>query len=322
MTGVRGAPCVLAGVAWLIGALAAGPGCDTPAPPAPIPQPPEVPAEPPEDPLPVVARCEGATIRAIGPRWIGEESCLFEAYEVDFVVEGRPADAMLLDMFQSHVLWNWRVEEIGGAVRHEFTLRLKPGWTASDVTPPGIQSHEPLVLQRCPEGDGEGWVLACGTERCGVYDDVSQVPPLTPRTLDLAITVPNEANYRIPLREGEAVEIPYTFRIYRPLPADVRITFGLRFPIEQFAQFADVEFGPDEFFVAAGSSRTETRVLWVTATRFDHQGFQERPHGYLSVPFSIVTNTHWDAGCLVPRSNGFRFELFPPEETGLARSPR
>ena len=54
----------------------------------------------------------------------------------------------------------------------------------------GIRGHEPLVLQRCPEGEGDGAVLACTTESCGIYDDVLEVPALQPAELEVAFTVP------------------------------------------------------------------------------------------------------------------------------------
>ena len=67
-----------------------------------------------------------------------------------------------------------------------LSLRLAPHW---GFPPPGIRSHEAIVVQRCPEGTGEGPVLACTKVRCGIYDDVSEVPPLTPEHLEMALTV-------------------------------------------------------------------------------------------------------------------------------------
>ena len=264
---------------WLGAALAAGAGCETPSPPVPLPEPPEVPAEPPEpveEPYPVVSQCEGGTIRVGAPRRIDEPAdpnLCNEQYEVDFVVEARPADAMLLDMFQSHTLWNWRVSEAGETVRHEFSLRLAPHWFDSPYpgNRPGIRAHEPIVLQRCPEGDGAGPVLACTNVACGFYDDVSEVPSLTPKHLALALTVPERLRGTSFIREAETVEIPVTIRTFQRLQEEVSVRFELDV-WEGLSPFVDISFAPGEIVLPAGWSRTETRWLRVTLNRYDYQG--------------------------------------------------
>ena len=254
---------------WCLGAgLVAGWGCGEKV--APAPAVPEPPAEPPEPPYPVVSRCENATIRVGAPRRIDERNAPLctEEYEVDFVVEGAPGDSMLLDMFQSHVLRNWRVRERGERVEHAFSLRMRPHRWARYT--PGISGHEPMVLQRCPEGEGEGPVLACTTERCGTYDDVDEVPELMPSDLELAVTIPTELRYDVPIRAGIPMTIPVTFRSFRPLSHAVtlQIEFGdaagpyLRKRME-------VELAPREIRLPAGWTRTERIPVSVRVTRYD-----------------------------------------------------
>ena len=256
---------------WCLGAgLAGGWGCGEPTPPAPAV--PEPPAEPPEPPYPVVSRCENATIRVGAPRRIDERVArrCSEEYEVDFVVEGGPGDSMLLDMFQSHTLLNWRVRERGERVEHAFSLRMKP-WT-SLLWVPGVRTHEPMVLQGCPEGEGEGPVLACTTERCGIYDDVDEVPALMPSDLELAATIPTEWWYDVPIRAGIPMNIPVTFRSFRPLSAEVTLRLELLLGETQprdLPERMEVELVPAEIRLPAGWTRTETIPISVRVTRYD-----------------------------------------------------
>ena len=244
-------------------------GCDSPVPPPSAP----LPVLRALEPYPLVSECEGATILVSEPRRADDPNAwtCTEAYEVDFVVEGSPADAMLLDMFQTHTLRGWRVEAYGERVRHEFTLRMEPYWmTVTGIglgSRKGLFGHEPIVVQSCAEGEGTGEVLACTTTGCGVYEDVSLVPPLMPLDLELAITVPSEFHYLIPIREGETVEIPLTFRIFRPLPKDTGVVLEVNDPV--LREVADIEITPAELVLRAGSSRTETRVARLTVRRND-----------------------------------------------------
>ena len=252
---------------WCLGAgLAAGWGCGEPTAPA-VPEPP---AEPPEPAYPVVSRCENATIRVGAPRRIDERYAPLctEEYEVDFVVEGGPGDSMLLDMFHSHVLWNWRVRERGERVEHAFALRMKPHRWARYTA--GIGGHEPMVLQGCPEGEGEGPVLACTTERCGIYDDVDEVPELMPSDLELAATVPTELRYDVPIRAGIPMDIPFTFRSFRPLSHGVTLEIEFRSAAAlDLPERMEVEFVPREIRLPAGWTRTETIPVSVRVTRYD-----------------------------------------------------
>lgn len=258
---------VAAGAFWLSVAFGAGPGCDAPTVSR------SAPLEPAEDPFPVVSRCENSTVRVAAPRRIddGSERC-GEEYEVDFVVEGRPADAMLLDMFQSHMLLNWRVDATSETVRHEFTLRLltREFWSPN---PPGIRSHEPIVVQRCPEGNGEGPVLACTTVGCGIYDDPGEVPRLIAADLQVAVTMPFALHETIPMREGETLEIPVTFRVLNPKPGGM--TFSSEFGLDTYLEpYADVKLAPAEIHLPTQVAGVETRLVFVTLERFDHEGFK------------------------------------------------
>ena len=283
---MTGAKRLFAATLWLGAALAAGASCDAPGAPTTAGRPLFVP-----DPLPVVSRCESSTIRAGAPRPVRdprfEGSRCAEAYEVDFIVEARPADAMLLDMFQSRTLWNWRVEASGDTVRHEFSLRIVPFWNGQNP-PRAVRPADPIVLQRCPEGEGDGEVLACTTTRCGIYDDVSQVPPLDPSKLQVAISAPVDQWYPRHIREGETVEVPITVQVFNPLAGDFHVAFELAMdPVT--AEFADVEFSPAEIRLPAGSFRTRTAPLRVTLTRYDYEAYRrEEPTVPLNPPEFVV----------------------------------
>lgn len=255
---------------WL-GVFVVGLGCDTPGSPVP----PGALPTPVDDPLPVVSQCENVDIRAGVPRRLfeGRGKC-FEEYEVDFEVEARPADTMLLDMFQSHMLWNWRVDEReDGTVRHEFALRMQ----LSSLTPrsdrPGIRRHEPIVIRACPEGDGEGPVLACTTTHCGIYENVSEVPPLMPAVLDLAVSTPPDFSSWTWLREGETVVVPVTVRVYRPLPENVRLELELRGRALRTGH-ADLEVTPAVIDVGGAVPGTRTLEVSVHLKRFDYEGYE------------------------------------------------
>ena len=316
MTGAHLGKRLLAGTLWLGAALGAGIGCDAPASPTSTAgRPLFVP-----DPLPVVSRCESSTIRAGAPRPVRdprfEGSGCAEAYEVDFIVEARPADTMVLDMFQSRPLWNWRVEASGDTVRHEFSLRIQPFWDGGSNSPRGVRPADPIVLQRCPEGEGDGEVLACTTTRCGIYDDVSQVPPLDPAKLQLAISAPVDPWYPRHIREGDAVEVPITFQIFNPLADDFRIGFSLALNLD-LAEFADMDLSPLEIRLPAGSFRTRTVPLRVTLTRYDYEAHvREKPSVPNNPPEFFVRVSSMDrgpGGCAMIAFGRIGFRLLPPD---------
>ena len=47
-----------------------------------------------------------------------------------------------------------------------------------------------------------------------------------PEELELAVTLPREFLHETIVREGDTVEIPLRFRIFRPLPRDVLSNWG------------------------------------------------------------------------------------------------
>ena len=315
MTGADLGKRLLSATLWLGAALGAGIGCDAPASPmSTAGRPLFVP-----DPLPVVSRCESSTIRAGAPRPVAdpifEGYRCSEAYEVDFIVEARPADTMLLDMFQSRPLWNWRVEASGDTVRHEFSLRIVPHWNGGTSWWRGVRPAEPIVLQRCPAGEGDGEVLACTTTRCGIYDDVSQVPPLEPSKLQVAISAPVDQWDRRHIREGETVEIPFTFQMFNPLAGDIRVVFELAMdPVS--AEFADVDISPAEIRLPAGSFRTRTAPLRVTLTRYDyHAHRREEPNVPNNPPefFLRVLRYSDRSACSMMAFSRIGFRLLPPD---------
>ena len=305
----------LAGALWLAAATAAFSGCDDPPPPVSPSSRPE-----PADPFPVVSQCEGGTIRAGAPRRIYEEEVwpCDEEYEVDFLVEAGPGDAMLLAMFQPHALWNWRVEERGETVRHAFTLRMRPVWSGGWGFPVfGHRPHEPIVIQRCPEGNGKGPVLACTTTGCGTYEHVSEVPRLAPAKLQLAISLPPAAHHQVPIREGETVETPVTFRIYRPLPGGVTLTPKL---FRSIQEYADVEVAPPEIHVPVGAPRTETRLVSVTVKRYDYERRVAETGIAGEARFGVHLPARGERGCVNDSAGIIQFRLLPPEGTGSSQS--
>ena len=313
MTGAHLGNRLLAGTLWLGAALGAGIGCDAPASPTstagrPLFEP---------DPFPVVSRCESSTIRVGAPRPVRdpivERITCAEVYEVDFVVEARPSDAMLLDMFQSRPLWNWRVEARGETVRHEFSLRIVPFRHGGTSWRRGVRPADPIVMQRCPEGEGGGEVLACTTTRCGIYDDVSQVPPLDPAKLQVAISAPEDQWYPRHIREGETVEVPITLQIFNWLAVDFRVRFELALdPVS--AEFADVAISPAEIRLPAGSFRTRTVPLRVTLTRYDYGAHvREEPAVANNPPeFSLRVDADTRDVCSLNSPSRIGFRLLPP----------
>ena len=158
-----------------------------------------------------------------------------------------------------------------------LSLRLAPHWgfPSRGFPLPQIQSHEAIVVQRCPEGAGEGSVLACTNVRCGIYDDVSDVPPLTPEHLEMALTVPERFRQSSIIREGETVAIPVTFHSFRPLTRELAVEFEFEV-LEEITPYFDVEYEPREIVLPAGwwSRSKTTEILRVTPNRFDHEGYQ------------------------------------------------
>ena len=273
---------------------------------------------------PVVSQCEGVTLRAGTPRRIYERthSTCGEEYSVDFVVEGGPGDAMLLDLFQSHTLWDWEPEVRGDRVRHKFTLRMMPWsryWSHFVPARAGARGHEPIILQRCPEGEGEGSVLACTNRGCDVYDDVVEVPPLEPEDLEVAFTVPPESLHSRPIQAGETAWVPLTYRVYRPLAEEVTLrvgsTFGYVDP-EFGEQYVDVEVFPPEIRLPAGWTRTETVSLGVRVTRFDYERMRA-DHNITSriyVPLRVVLEGTWKPSrCVSVPQVWVSFKLEEPE---------
>ena len=317
---------LLAGLALLVGALASGPGCESPPPvvPAepepPVEPPPEPEPEPEEEPYPVVSRCQYSTIRVGAPRRVDvEDRGCSEAYEVDFAVEGSPGDAMLLDMFQTHTLWNWRVEDLGEGVRHAFTLRMQPVWQtfwSISREASGIRGHEPLVVQACPEDEGAGPVLACTTDRCGIYDELEAVPPLRPEELELAVTLPRAFLHETLVREGETVEIPLTFRIFRPLPRDVLVELGFDWRHPPPAEWSDVDLSPTEILLPAGTRRSHTRVARLKVTRYDVVE-EFSPYApflvVLKMTVSDAVGNQFVPRCSNPPRKGLYFRLVPKD---------
>ena len=310
---MTGAKRLFAGTLWLGAALAVGASCEAPGAPTTAGRPLFVP-----DPLPVVSQCESSTIRAGAPRPVAnpifERSMCSEAYEVDFIVEARPADTMVLDMFQSRPLWNWRVEASGDTVRHEFSLRIEPLWEGRNNSPRGVRPADPIVLQRCPAGEGDGEVLACTTTRCGIYDDVSQVPPLDLSKLQVAISAPVDQWYRRHIREGETVEVPITFQIFNPVAGYLGVFFELAMDPAS-AEFADVEISPAEILLPVGSFRTRTVPLRVTLTRYDyHAHRREEPTVPNNPPEFFVRVRVFNEShvCKVIAFREIGFRLLPP----------
>ena len=267
----------------LVASLASASACDEPPPLVPVrlPPPPEpLPEHTPRGPYPLVSQCEDSEIRVSAPRRVemGNVPSLrcSEAYQVDFVVEGSPGDAMLLDMFQVHPPRNWRVDARGEWVRHEFTLQMDPFWLASGRnlhTSRMFSGHEPMVVQLCPEGEGAGEVLACTTIACGIYNDVSEVPALMPSKLEMAMTLPLEHQRTIKFPVGGTVDIPVTFWIFRPLLEDTGVVLELALFEDRYLEEADFRISPEELVIPAGSQRTETRVARVTVTARKASGF-------------------------------------------------
>ena len=303
-------------VCWGVG-LTLVAGCGERLPPtSPGPPAAAVPEEIPESArYPVVSQCEGVTIRVGAPRRIDErthQTC-GEEYAVDFVVEGGSEDAMLLDLFQSHTLWDWRAEVRGGGVRHEFTLRMAP-WSRNPgpfvPTLAGLRWHEPIVLQRCPAGEGEGSVLACTNRGCGIYDDVLEVPPLEPEDLELAFTVPPEYMNPQSIREGETVWVPLTYRVYRPLTEEVTLRVGVEvyYRDKSLGSFVDMEVHPEEIRLPAGWTRTETPLLAVRVTDVDFEALTP------TVPFRVTLERTWDLDrCVSVSQQWILFNIEEPE---------
>ena len=241
---------------------------------------------------------------------------------MDFVVEAGPGDTMLLDMFQSHTLWNWRVRERGSTVEHAFSLRLRPHWRDYRGFVPLIRPYEPIVPQRCPEDEGEGPVLACTTERCGLYEDVEEVPELMPSELELAISYPGEFLGSFPIIPEGTVSIPLTFRAYRPLSDELIVDVRLD-PIHgsNGKRHLTLEIVPSEIRLPAGWSGTDTIPVSVrVATSYAELRdlcLTCVEHGLsFAVSFSV-----YQGACVTPPPSRAEFRLLPEGE-GATSSAR
>ena len=197
--------------------LAAGvAGCDSPAASVPnaLPPPP-----PPATRLAGDYRaslgCGPVSITASGPRKLDVGFGNYPYYVVDLAVETPRSEAMMLDFLRWYDTSHWRVRTSGGRVRHELRVYWDPVDPAifSRASLPGVR---PMTIAACPEGKG-GPVLACSERSCEVYEREEDVPEVLPEGLAVLWRSPWGMADIQELREGETLEIPLSYEVYRDL---------------------------------------------------------------------------------------------------------
>ena len=136
-----------------------------------------------------------------------------------------------------------------------------------------------------------------------------------PEELELAVTLPREFLHETIVREGDTVEIPLRFRIFRPLPRDVLVELGFH-RRHQPSEWSDVHLSPTEILLPAGTRRSQARVARLQVTRYE---VPEEVSSYGS--FLVVLGmTEIDAignypvpRCSNPPRKGLYFRLVPAD---------
>ena len=194
-------------------------GCDSPAVPSSLPPPPP-PATRLSGDYRTSARCGEATVTAGVPERIDYSAHHSPYYAVDISVEGPASEGMMLDFLRWYDTSDWRVRMGGGRVRHDFRVYWDP-YDASLLARASLPGVRPMTIVACPEEEG-GPVLACSERSCAVYGSEDAVPEVLPADVAIVFRSPWGFAETQELREGETLEIPISYRVYR----DVR-RFGL-----------------------------------------------------------------------------------------------
>ena len=172
-----------------------------------------VPSSPAEEALalgdPVVATCEVLNVAAGTPLRNEAPGICDAGYLVDFSVETKRADAVLMDVFDLHPISDWRVARAGDRIRHDFRVHWAP-YRNHQLSP-----FRRMTIEACPGEDG-GSFLACSDASCDLYDDVAQIPPLT--LSDTAVVFHHEREFLDPLKlkEGDELDVQMRYEIFRP----------------------------------------------------------------------------------------------------------
>ena len=218
-------------------------GCDSPAASVPnaLPPPP-----PPATRLAGDYRtslgCGPVSITASEPRKLDVGFGNYPYYTIDLTVETPRSEAMVLDFLRWYDTSHWRVRTSGGRVRHELRVYWDPydGNLLARASLPGVR---PLTIAACPEGQG-GPVLACSEHWCEVYEREEDVPEVLPEELAILWRSPWGMADVQELREGETLEIPLSYEVYR----DVR-RVRLRILASRNRYREDVRISPPEYIV-------------------------------------------------------------------------
>ena len=215
----RGADVARRVAVLLLGAVFLGVGtvgCDSSSVPRILPPPP--PPPPPATRLAgdyrTSARCGPATLTVEGPVRV-DSPRHYPFFAVDIAVESPLSEAMLLDFREWYDTTDWRVRSSGGRVRHQFRVYWDPwdGNRSARASPPGVW---PMTILACPEEEG-GPVLACSETSCALYESEDEVPEVPPAAAHAVIRGPWAYGEVREVREGETLEIPLSYEVYRDI---------------------------------------------------------------------------------------------------------
>ena len=114
------------------------------------------------------------------------------------------------------------------------------------------------------------------------------------------------------------MEVPVTFRAYRPLPGGVTVTPEVFLGSTQ--GFADVEVAPPEIHVPVGTPRTETRVVSVTVKRYDYKKRVAETGIPGKALFKVRLWARAEGGCINRGATNILLSLLPSEGAGATQS--
>ena len=247
-----------------------------------------------EQPVREVSRCQDAAITVGLPKRISTRWQCEEIYAIDLSIEANSGDAMIADLFRSYAFTDWRVDSIGGRVRHDARVYWFP-YEGSFLVYSESAEIQPMTIHTCPEG-GKGSVTACSDSSCQEYNDADHVDPVRPATLGVVFAVPWGYSTVHQMQEGDTFDIPVRYEIQDALGGSVELRMDVfSHSIWGRRLSRDLEITPDEHVFSGGRARSG-EVVFQIHSRADQ--VDQGEEGFAAL-FSFSRKGSDLGGCLV-----------------------